>query len=408
MSHSQGNREDEEVIKGVKKEEDVKVAVTVNDDVNYVDLDEYLLGVVAGEMPANFEKEALKAQVVASRTYVYNRNLSVDNTTNTQVYLDDSEMKKKWGDNYNEYYEKIKSAVAETKNEVMMYQGDYISALFFSSSNGYTENVEDYFDSSALPYLRSVDSHWDLTIDPKNTRQMTFTKSELESKFSCENLDFNIFKEHREVFFYQADKTNLLNVIKRIMDNYLSKGNALNNLQILIPLYQGIVGINEVNKFIQTNYNPHKEVMIKHSDLTFYPDDKVLQLQNDPEKGIMNGDIGYIVDIFADSVGVDFTGKIVRLASSDLDNLTLAYAISIHKSQGSEYENVIFPILSSYSLMLKRKLIYTAITRAKQKLIILGDLELLKHKSKIKEQLRNTSLMEFLEEKKEITPYDFM
>lgn len=223
-----------------------------------------------------------------------------------------------------------------------------------------------------------------------------------------QNLDFNIFKEHREVFFYQADKTNLLNVIKRIMDNYLSKGNVLNNLQILIPLYQGIVGINEVNKFIQTNYNPHKEVMIKHGDLTFYPDDKVLQLQNDPEKGIMNGDIGYIVDIFADSVGVDFTGKIVRLASSDLDNLTLAYAISIHKSQGSEYENVIFPILSSYSLMLKRKLIYTAITRAKQKLIILGDLELLKHKSKIKEQLRNTSLMEFLEEKKEITPYDFM
>ncbi len=223
-----------------------------------------------------------------------------------------------------------------------------------------------------------------------------------------QNLDFNIFKEHREVFFYQADKTNLLNVIKRIMDNYLSKGNALNNLQILIPLYQGVVGINEVNKFIQTNYNPHKEVMIKRSDLTFYPDDKVLQLQNDSEKGIMNGDIGYIVDIFADSVGVDFTGKIVRLASSDLDNLTLAYAISIHKSQGSEYENVIFPILSSYSLMLKRKLIYTAITRAKQKLIILGDLELLKHKSKIKEQLRNTSLMEFLEEKKEITPYDFM
>ena len=198
MSQSQGNREDDEVIKGVKKE-DVKVAVTVNDDVNYVDLDEYLLGVVAGEMPANFEKEALKAQVVASRTYVYNRNLSVDNTTNTQVYLDDSEMKKKWGDNYNEYYEKIKSAVAETKNKVMMYQGDYISALFFSSSNGYTENVEDYFDSSALPYLRSVDSHWDLTIDPKNTRQMTFTKSELESKFSCENLDFIAYKKRGRV-----------------------------------------------------------------------------------------------------------------------------------------------------------------------------------------------------------------
>ena len=182
MSQSQGNREDDEVIKGVKKE-DVKVAVTVNDDVNYVDLDEYLLGVVAGEMPANFEKEALKAQVVASRTYVYNRNLSVDNTTNTQVYLDDSEMKKKWGDNYNEYYEKIKSAVAETKNKVMMYQGDYISALFFSSSNGKTVNSEDYF-TGEVAYLKSVDSHWDTSIDPHNTRSQTFTKQQLANIFN--------------------------------------------------------------------------------------------------------------------------------------------------------------------------------------------------------------------------------
>ena len=87
MGQSQGNKEDDEVIKEVKKEENVKVAVTVNDDVNYVDLDEYLLGVVAGEMPANFEKEALKAQVVASRTYVYNRNLSVDNTTNIAPFF---------------------------------------------------------------------------------------------------------------------------------------------------------------------------------------------------------------------------------------------------------------------------------------------------------------------------------
>ena len=93
----------EEVIQG-KKEEAVKVAVTIDDNVNYVDLDDYLLGVVAGEMPANFELEALKAQVVASRTFVYNRNLSVDNTVNSQVYLSEDEMKKNWGDKYNEYH----------------------------------------------------------------------------------------------------------------------------------------------------------------------------------------------------------------------------------------------------------------------------------------------------------------
>ena len=184
----------EETIQGKKeiKEEPVKVALTIDNNVNYVDLDDYLLGVVAGEMPANFETEALKAQVVASRTFVYNRNLSVDNTTNSQVYLSEDKMKENWGNKYDEYYQKISTAIKETKNEVMKYQGDYISALFFSSSNGYTENVEDYFESSPLPYLRSVDSHWDLTIDPKNTRQVSFTKQELKEKFNCQDINFNI------------------------------------------------------------------------------------------------------------------------------------------------------------------------------------------------------------------------
>lgn len=191
MNYYQAN---EETIQGKKeiKEEPVKVAVTIDNNVNYVDLDDYLLGVVAGEMPVNFETEALKAQVVASRTFVYNRNLSVDNTTNSQVYLSEDKMKENWGSNYNEYYQKISTAIKETKNEVMKYQGDYISALFFSSSNGYTENVEDYFESSPLPYLRSVDSHWDLAIDPKNTRQASFTKQEIKEKFNCQDIDFNI------------------------------------------------------------------------------------------------------------------------------------------------------------------------------------------------------------------------
>lgn len=192
LNHNQTQTENILHGNNIKEEEPVKVAVTIDNSINYVNLDDYLLGVVAGEMPANFEKEALKAQVVASRTYVYNRELSVDNTTNSQVYLNTEEMKEKWGDNYDEYYQKIVDAIAETKNEVMMYQGDYISALFFSSSNGYTENVEDYFDSSPLPYLRSVDSHWDLTIDPSNSREVSFTKAQLKEKFNCDDLNFNI------------------------------------------------------------------------------------------------------------------------------------------------------------------------------------------------------------------------
>ena len=108
------------------------------------------------------------------------------------MYLSEDKMKENWGNKYDEYYQKISTAIKETKNEVMKYQGDYISALFFSSSNGYTENVEDYFESSPLPYLRSVDSHWDLTIDPKNTRQVSFTKQELKEKFNCQDINFNI------------------------------------------------------------------------------------------------------------------------------------------------------------------------------------------------------------------------
>lgn len=114
-----------------KKEKKEQVEVTMDNQVNYIDLDDYLLGVVAGEMPVTFENEALKAQVVASRTFVYNRNLSVDNTTNTQVYLTEAQMKENWGAKYDEYHQKIAEAIAATNNEVIKYDGQYISALFF-------------------------------------------------------------------------------------------------------------------------------------------------------------------------------------------------------------------------------------------------------------------------------------
>ena len=111
------------------------------------------------------------------------RNLKVDNTTNSQVYLDDDEMKKKWGKQYAQNKQKIEEAIQETKGEVMTYQGEYISALFFSSSNGKTVNSEDYF-TGEVAYLKSVDSHWDTSIDPHNTRSQTFTKQQLANIFN--------------------------------------------------------------------------------------------------------------------------------------------------------------------------------------------------------------------------------
>ena len=116
------------------KTKEKNVQVQMSDQVVSIPLEEYLIGVIAGEMPVSFEKEALKAQAVASRTFVLSRDLKVDNTTNSQVYLDDDEMKKKWGKQYAQNKQKIEEAIQETKGEVMTYRGEYISALFFSSS----------------------------------------------------------------------------------------------------------------------------------------------------------------------------------------------------------------------------------------------------------------------------------
>ena len=128
-------------------------------------LEDYVLGVVACEMPASYEIEALKAQAVASRTYALekmngNNIYDLENSTNNQCYHDKNKLKEKWGNNYNKYYDKIKEAIDETNNEYMTYEGNIIKAFYFSTSNGYTENVKDVFGSE-LDYLISVDSSWD-------------------------------------------------------------------------------------------------------------------------------------------------------------------------------------------------------------------------------------------------------
>lgn len=164
-------------------DESVFVNVTVAGQVQRVLLDDYLLGVVAGEMPASFELEAIKAQVVASRTFVYSRLLSVDNTTNTQVYLNEEEMKKSWQDHYEEYKAKIQKAIEATRGEIMTYQGECISALFYSSSNGKSENVENYFAGSPKSYLVSVDSPWDEKYDSSFLRKKSFSRAELNQCF---------------------------------------------------------------------------------------------------------------------------------------------------------------------------------------------------------------------------------
>ncbi len=142
-----------------------------------VDLETYLIGVVASEMSADFPLEALKAQAVAARTFVAQRQFQVDDTVASQVYQDDDQLLAVWGTNYDEKHAKIAQAVEATKGEVLRYQGELITAAFFSSCAGATNNSEDYW-ANALPYLRSVDSPWDQKIDGY-AQTVSFTNAQL-------------------------------------------------------------------------------------------------------------------------------------------------------------------------------------------------------------------------------------
>lgn len=155
--------------------------------------EEYVKGVVAGEMPATFELEALKAQAVASRSYAMyqmtatkDKDYDVLNTTANQVYLTDQQLKENWKEEYSEKINKVKEAVAQTSGEYLTYNNQVINAMFFSTSVGATENSEEVF-VSALPYLRSVDSVWDED-SPVYTDTYTFS---LEDFYNKLNLPFN-------------------------------------------------------------------------------------------------------------------------------------------------------------------------------------------------------------------------
>ncbi|WHY77432.1 stage II sporulation protein D [Neobacillus sp. WH10] len=155
-----------------------------------VPFEDYLVGVVAAEMPAEFKEEALKAQALAARTYIVNRLVSKDTmgvpkgaqVTDTQihqVYMNDEEMRRNWGKDYSWKKEKVLEAVQTTGGQILTYDGKPIDALFFSTGNGYTENSEDYW-SGNIPYLRSVSSPWDKK-SPKFSNQKVLTVKEFEA-----------------------------------------------------------------------------------------------------------------------------------------------------------------------------------------------------------------------------------
>lgn len=146
------------------------------------------------------------------------------------------------------------------------------------------------------------------------------------------------------------------------------------DVQVLAPMHRGVAGIGNLNRELQARLNPHGTALTLGPS-TFRVGDKVIQTRNNYDHGIFNGDLGRVTaaDATAQTLTVDFDGEVITLARSDLSDLQLAYATSVHKSQGSEYPAVVLPLLKQHFMLLQRNLLYTALTRGRRLVIVVGD-----------------------------------
>ena len=212
----------------------------------------------------------------------------------------------------------------------------------------------------------------------------------------------NFLNTYSDYTFLKCSSQYIKKNLKKICKQIIDKGYDYKKLQLLAPMYKGENGIDLINKELQDVFNPpfSSKREIKYGDVTFREGDKILQLVNMPDENIFNGDIGVIKYIKYGNGGkgeiyVDFDGNVVKYTSKDFSSIKHGFIISIHKSQGSEFEIVVMIVDSAYRRMLYKKLIYTGITRAKKKLIIIGEPDAFYNSVyNNAEYLRNTKLLD--------------
>jgi exodeoxyribonuclease V alpha subunit len=211
------------------------------------------------------------------------------------------------------------------------------------------------------------------------------------------------FVEERPELFYER--------LKKMIQYYLRSHDDLSDFQVIIPTYHGELGIDAVNTFIQTEFNPQKvHTFLKNRP--FKINDKIHQLVNDYDHDVMNGDQGFIsaIDPVKKTLTVSFDEKEVTYTSETIDSIKLAYSISVHKSQGSGFDTVVIPLFHPYKHMLSNPLVYTAITRTIHSLIIIGEIHLLNVAIGRNIHPRKTHLTQKCTASNEasISPYDFL
>lgn len=264
-------------------------------------------------------------------------------------------------------------------------------------------------DDHQLPSVGPGDMLHDF-IESKKLETVELTELYRQGKDSnIIELAYDIRKKRveKDIFNIDADLTFIECSDKDVIKNVCEVASTYKDLdykdfQILAPMYKGLNGIDTINENVQALYNPKSNDKSENriGEVIFREDDKVIQLTNMPDDNVYNGDIGLIEDILTHNkkeIIIDFDGNSVKYTPSNYHNFRLAYAISIHKSQGSEFDTVVIPIVKGYHKMLYQKLIYTAVTRAKKNLYLIGDFEALKYaSSNDQDDLRRTSIKDFL------------
>lgn len=254
--------------------------------------------------------------------------------------------------------------------------------------------LRDLLESHAVPVVRLTDIY----------RQAEGSSIiELAHDIKKGMLPANLSAPTKDRSFIRCSGTQVKEVVEKVISNAIKKGYTARDVQVLAPMYRGPAGIDQLNILLQQLFNPKAENKreMKFGDAVYRSGDKVLQLVNQPESNVYNGDIGEIVSIFyakentekEDMIVISFDGNEVTYTKSDFNQFTHAFCCSIHKSQGSEFPIVVVPVVKSYYRMLRRNLIYTAITRSKQFLILCGEQEALLRGIENREHLsRKTSL----------------
>lgn len=214
----------------------------------------------------------------------------------------------------------------------------------------------------------------------------------------------DVFQNKSDRSFINCNSRNVPEVLSQIISKSSERGFDIADVQVLAPMYRGQAGIDNLNFVIQNVVNPMgpKRKQVSMGNVNYRINDKVVYLVNTPEDNVFNGEIGKIIGILlakentdhVDKLVIDFDGNEVTLDRKDWLNISLAYCTSIHKAQGSEFEMVILPLVNEESRMLRRNLLYTAVTRAKRLLIMVGDRSAFERSIRDQSNERQTTLKE--------------